>query len=85
VRARRRAWPIVLIALLAAGCATSGYDAGSLRSRLVDAGVDPARAGCLVTRLEHRLGPQALGSHARARPSDVALVRTLERQCRVTR
>jgi hypothetical protein len=79
----RRAGLIVVIGALCAGCAASGYDAGALRRHLLDAGVSPAAADCVVLHMGPRFGVERLGARANPSAAEFAAVRALMRTCGV--
>ena len=79
----RRAGLIVAIGALLTGCATGGYDAGSVRRHLVDAGVSAKDADCVVLRMGPRFGDERLGSHTEVTSGEIAAMRKLLRGCDV--
>jgi hypothetical protein len=79
----RRAGLIVAIGALLTGCAAGGYNAGSVRSHLVDAGVSPKAADCVVLRMGPVFGDERLGAHTEVNDSEVAAMRKLLRRCGV--
>ena len=78
-----RAGLIVLIAALSTGCSVGGYNAGSLHSRLVRAGLEPAQATCVIDAMVFRFGDARLNAHADAIAAEIAAERTLLRKCGV--
>jgi len=79
----RRAGLIVVIGMLLSACAASGYDAGGVRRHLVDAGVSPRAADCVVLRMGPVFGDERLGAHTEVNDSEVAAMRKLLRRCGV--
>ncbi len=80
----RRAGLIVVIGALLAGCAAGGYDAGSVRRHLVDAGLSAKEADCVVLRMGARFGDERLGSHTEITSGEIAAMRKLLRGCNVS-
>jgi hypothetical protein len=79
----RRAGPIVAIGVLLTGCAAGGYNAGSVRRHLVDAGVSPKAADCVVLHLGPLIGDERLSTHDKANSAEIAAVRKLLQTCDV--
>ena len=79
----RRAGLIVAIAVLGAGCAAGGYDAGAVRRHLVDAGLSPAAANCVVLHMGPRFGDDRLAARADPTAAEIAAERALMRACEV--
>ena len=79
----RRAALIVAIAALCAACALSGYDAGAVRRHLIDAGLSPAAADCVVLHMGPRFGDDRLGARATPSAAELAAERALMRACGV--
>jgi len=79
----RRAGLIVVIGMLLSACAASGYDAGGVRRHLVDAGVSPRAADCVVLRMGPRFGDERLGARAEPSAKEVEAERVLLRTCGV--
>ena len=77
----RRAGLIVAIGALLTGCAASGYDAGAVRRHLVDAGVSPKAADCVVLHMGPRFGDERLGAHTEATSSERKAMRDLLETC----
>jgi hypothetical protein len=76
----RRAALIVAIGALLTGCAAGGYDAGAARRHLVDAGVPPAAADCVVLGMG-RFGDERLGLHTEASSDERQAMRELLETC----
>jgi hypothetical protein len=83
VQGRVGAVVIVLIAGLSTGCAAGGYNAGSLHSRLVQAGLRPAQATCVIDAMVFRFGEARLNAHADAIAAEITAERTVLRKCGV--
>ena len=79
----RRAVLIVAISALCAACAASGYDAGAVRRHLVEAGVSPEAADCVVLHMGPRIGDERLGARADPTAAEIAAERALMRTCGV--
>jgi hypothetical protein len=79
----RRAGLIVAIGALCAACAAGGYDAGAVRRHLIDAGVSPAAADCVVLHMGPRFGEERLGARADPSAAEIAAERALMRTCGV--
>jgi hypothetical protein len=77
----RRAAVIVAIGTLLAGCAASGYNADATRRHLVDAGVSPEAADCVVLHMGPRFGDDRLGAHIDVTSSEREAMRELLRTC----
>jgi hypothetical protein len=82
-RGRVRVAGIVLIGALTAGCAAGGYDAGSLRKRLEEAGLRPAQASCLLDRMVDRFGDNELNARVEPIAAEIRVERELLRRCGV--
>ncbi len=52
---------IVLIGTFAGGCAAGGYEPASLKRELVEVGVTPEVADCVVEGMTKKFGPNILG------------------------
>ena len=74
---------IVLTAILASGCAAAGYEPGALQQHLVDLGVAPARAKCVVDRMTDEFGDTRLGARADASAAEVKAERAVLARCGV--
>ena len=83
VRGLSSALLIVLIATFASGCAAGGYSTGSLRSRLVHAGLKPAQAECVVDKMVDKFGDAGLNARTAPNAAEVNLERTLLHECGV--
>lgn len=59
-----------LVAAVAAGCASPGYDPASLRADLVEAGLSPDEARCVVREVERRIGVERLGAREEPAPDE---------------
>jgi hypothetical protein len=79
----RRAGLIVAIGALLTGCAAGGYNASSVRSHLVDAGLSAKAADCVVRHMGPLFGDVRLGAHDEAKSGEVAAMRKLLRSCGV--
>jgi hypothetical protein len=77
----RRAGLIVAIGASLTGCAAGGYDAGAVRSHLIDAGVSPKAADCVVLHMGPRFGDKRLGAHIDASSDERAAMRELLETC----
>ena len=53
----------VLLGGLGTACANPGYDAGSTRRELVDAGLSQTQAACVVRAMNRRFAEQRLNAH----------------------
>ncbi|HTD49319.1 MAG TPA: hypothetical protein VK771_01885, partial [Acidimicrobiia bacterium] len=53
---------IVLIALSVSGCAAGGYSPATLRAHLIDVGLTPHAAACVVDHMGPRFGDARLGA-----------------------
>jgi hypothetical protein len=53
----------VFVGGLGTACANPGYDAGSTRRDLVDAGLTQTQAACVVQAMNRRFGEQRLNAH----------------------
>jgi hypothetical protein len=74
---------IVLTALLASGCAAGGYNTDSLHDRLVDAGVPPARATCVIDAMVDEFGHDQLNARTAPIAAEINAERELLRKCKV--
>ena len=74
---------IVLIGVLASGCAAGGYNAETLRDRLVDAGLRPSQATCVIDAMVHRFGERQLNAHKDPNATEIQEERRLLRKCGV--
>jgi hypothetical protein len=79
----RRAGLIVAIGALCAACASGGYNAGAVRRHLVEAGLSPAAADCVVLHMGPRFGEDRLGARADPTAAEIAAERALLRTCGV--
>ena len=79
----RRAGLIVAISALCAACAAGGYDAGAVRRHLVEAGLSPEAADCVVLRMGPRFGDERLAARADPTAAEIAAERALMRSCGV--
>ncbi len=61
---------VVLLGGLGTACANPGYDPGSTRRELVDAGLSQTQAGCVVRAMDRRFGEQRLNAHDILKPSE---------------
>jgi hypothetical protein len=75
---------IVLIGVLASGCAAGGYNANSLHNRLVKAGLRPAQATCVVDSMVHKFGTQQLNARTHPIAAEIRAERTVMAKCGVT-
>ncbi len=73
---------IVLIAVLASGCAAGGYNAGSLHDRLVRAGLRPAEATCVINAMVDKFGHDQLNARTAPIAAELQAERVLLRKCR---
>ena len=78
-----RAGLIVAIGALCAACAAGGYDAGAVRRHLVDAGLSPKAADCVVLHMGPRFGEDRLSARADPTAAELAAERALLRTCGV--
>jgi hypothetical protein len=83
VQVRLRAVVIVLIGALSSGCAAGGYNTGSLHRRLVNAGLRPAQATCVIDKMVDRFGDARLNARADPISAEIAAERRLLRACGV--
>jgi hypothetical protein len=83
VKARARAVLIVLTVFLASGCAAGGYNADSLHDRLVEAGVRPARATCVIDAMVDKFGHDQLNARTAPIAAEINAERKLLRKCKV--
>jgi hypothetical protein len=83
-RSRRALIAVAVSALLAAGCASSGFDADSLRDDLVDTGMSPDEATCVVEGMQDHFSPQQLGAHVDANDEQRAAQRRIMAECEVS-
>ncbi len=72
---------IVLIAVLASGCAAGGYNAGSLHDRLVHAGLPPAEATCVINAMVDKFGHDQLNARTAPIAAELQAERDLRRKC----
>jgi hypothetical protein len=77
----RRAAVIVAIGVLLTGCAAGGYDTGTTRRHLVDAGVSPEAADCMVLHMGPRFGDERLGANIDATSREREVMRELLETC----
>jgi len=75
---------IVLIGLLASGCAAGGYNADSLHKRLVKAGLRPAQATCVINAMVDKFGTQQLNARTRPIAAEIRAERAVLAKCDVT-
>lgn len=85
VKARFRVSVIVLSAVLASACAAGGYSTGALRSRLVDAGLRPEQATCVLDKMVERFGRAQLNARAAPIVAELRAEKTLLRACGVSK
>ena len=78
-----RAGSIVLIAALSTGCSAGGYNADSLRNRLVRAGLEPAQATCVIGAMVDRFGDERLNARTDPIAAEIRVERALLRKCGV--
>jgi len=78
-----RAAAIVVIAAVLPACAAGGYNAGALRRHLVDAGVSPAAADCVVLHMGPRFGDERLSARTDPTAAEFRAERALLRTCGV--
>jgi hypothetical protein len=83
VKARARAVVIVLIVGLSSGCAAGGYNADSLRDRLVKAGLRPTQASCVINAMVRKFGADQLNARTAPIAAELRTERTLLRTCKV--
>ena len=74
---------IVVIGLLASGCAAGGYNADSLHDRLVKAGLRPSQATCVIDAMVDRFGEQQLNARTEPITAEIRAERKLLRTCGV--
>ncbi len=79
--ARVRVVSIVLTGALASGCAAGGYNAGSLRSRLVRAGVPAKQASCVLDSMNKEFLSDRLDAHADVTGAEITTERRIVRAC----
>jgi hypothetical protein len=72
---------IVLITVLASGCAAGGYRAASLHDRLVRAGVPPAEATCVINAMVDKFGHDQLNARVAPIAAELRAERELRRKC----
>ena len=77
----RRAAVIVAIGALLTGCAAGGYDTGATRRHLVDAGVSPEAADCVVLHMGPRFGDDRLGARIEPDSDEREEMRELLQTC----
>ena len=74
---------IVLIGMFASGCTAGGYAPGTLQSGLVEAGVAPTAAKCVIQGMTEKFGTQILGARVDPSVQEVDAERVILRRCRV--
>ena len=74
---------IVLIGMVASGCAAGGYNADSLHDRLVKAGLRPSQATCVIDAMVHKFGKQQLNAHTAPIAAEIGAERKLLQKCGV--
>ena len=72
---------IVLIALVASGCAAGGYNTSSLHDRLVRAGLPSAEATCVVNAMVDKFGHDQLNARVAPIAAEVEAQRVILRTC----
>jgi hypothetical protein len=73
---------IVLIGALASGCAAGGFNAKTLHDRLVEAGLRPAQATCVLDKMTDKFDEQ-LNTRTDPIAAELRAQRELLRQCGV--
>jgi hypothetical protein len=74
---------IVLSAALATGCAAGGPDKTTLETRLVQAGVKPKQAACVLDKMVDKFGPASLTARAAPIAAETRAETALLRACGV--
>jgi len=74
---------IVLIGVLASGCAAGGYNADSLRNRLVNAGLRPAQATCVLNEMVRKFGKDQLNARTDPIAAEIRAERKVLDKCGV--
>jgi hypothetical protein len=82
-KARARAAVIVLIAVLASGCAAGGYNPDSLHDRLVRAGLPTSQATCVINAMVDKFGDNQLNARTAPIAAEVQAEKVLLRTCRL--
>lgn len=72
---------IVLIAVLTSACAAGGYDADSLHDRLVQAGMRPAQATCVIDAMVDKFGDDPLNARVAPIAAEIRAEHRLIRTC----
>jgi len=75
---------IVLIGALASGCAAGGYNADSLHNRLVNAGLRPSQATCVINEMVRKFGKDQLNVRKDPIPAEIQAERMVLRKCGAT-
>jgi len=76
---------IVLSAVLASACAAGGYSTSALRSRLVDAGLRPEQATCVLDKMVGRFGRAQLNARTAPIAAELRAEKILLRACGVSK
>ena len=75
----------VLLGVVGTACANPGYDPGSTRRDLVEAGLTPTQAACVVRAMDRRFGEQRLNAHDILKESErerfAAILDSVQRRC----
>ena len=74
---------IVLIGALASGCAAGGYNADSLHDRLVNAGLRPAQATCVIDAMVDEFGDDQLNARTDPIAAEIRAERKVLTKCGV--
>jgi hypothetical protein len=74
---------IVLIVGLLSGCAAGGYNAETLRDRLVKAGLRPTQATCVINAMVRKFGEGQLNARTAPIAAELRTERALLRNCKV--
>jgi hypothetical protein len=73
----------VFLGGLGTACANPGYDSGSTRRELVDAGLSQTQAACVVRAMDRRFGEQRLNAHDVLKASERDRFATILDTCNV--
>ena len=74
---------VVLGGVLAPGCASDGYTEASTEAKLIDAGLTPEEADCVVDGREKRIGANRLGGRDEPSASQRERMTQILEQCGV--
>jgi len=83
VKSGLRLGAIVLIGTFAAGCTAGGYAPNTLQGRLVEAGVAPAAAKCVIQGMTKKFGTQILSARVEPSAPEINAERVILRRCQV--